>query len=223
MAMRLLARAAAARRTHLSRAPAPRLQRGLARQRASARASRVCVVQGASGGLGSELVRQLASRGDVVVAASRAPEASATLLALRDAFPRAVSLLQLDACDDQSVAQAAERVAREHGGAIDALYNFGGLLHNPATGLKPETKLSQVQAGNMATVFAVNCTAPMLTLRAFAPLLQAGGAEAEGERGPAVAATLSARVGSISDNGAGPHAGCKTPYRPPASHRTTIT
>merc|ERR1712216_868351 len=62
------------------------------------------------------------------------------------------------------------------------VYNFGGLLHNPATGLKPETKLSQVQAGNMATVFAVNCTAPMLTLRAFAPLLQAGGAEAEGER-----------------------------------------
>ena len=157
-------------------------------------------MQGASGGIGAEFAKQLAARGEHVVACSRAPEECAALVELRDAHPGTVSLLALDATDEASVVAAATRVAKEHGGAIDSLLNTGGLLHDPAIGLRPETALSQLNADAAQRVFAVNCVAPMLTLKHFAPLLQAGGTERDAERGPALAATLSARVGSIGDN-----------------------
>ena len=73
-------------------------------------------------------------------------------------------------------------------------------LHDPATGLTPEKALAQLSAEAMQRVYEANCVAPSMAMVHFAPLLQAGGAERDGSHGRAVAATLSARVGSIADN-----------------------
>ena len=167
---------------------------------AGAAERRVTVVHGASGGIGLEFARQLAVRGDCVVAACRTPERSAALKALEEAHPGAVTLVRYDACDEAVAAEAVARVAELHGGRVDGLINACGLLHDPATGLSPEKALNQLSADAMHRVYAANCVAPAMALMQFAPLLQAGGAERNASHGHAVAATLSARVGSIGDN-----------------------
>ena len=167
---------------------------------AAAAARRVTVVHGASGGLGLAFARLLAARGGAVVATARAPERSAALEELRQAHPGAVEVVQYDACDAQSAAEAVARVADMHGGRVDTLINACGLLHDPVTGLAPEKALPHLTAEAMQRVYEANCVAPSMAMMHFTPLLQAGGAERDGTHGRAMAATLTARVGSIADN-----------------------
>ena len=161
------------------------------------------IVHGASGGIGLEFVRQLAARGETVVAACRSPERSPALEELASSSHSSgasVQVVQYNACDEASAAEAVARITELHDGRVDALINACGLLHDPTTGLAPERALSQLSAEAMRRVYEANCVAPSMAMMHFAPLLQAGGAERDGTHGKAVAATLSARVGSISDN-----------------------
>jgi len=68
-------------------------------------------------------------------------------------------------------------------------------LHDEQRGIWPEKKLGDIKADNLAQSFAVNAIGPALMIRYFHDLLP------KSERG--VIASLSARVGSISDNGLG--------------------
>jgi NAD(P)-dependent dehydrogenase (short-subunit alcohol dehydrogenase family) len=69
-----------------------------------------------------------------------------------------------------------------------------GILHGGATdpGLRPEKSLRQLRLANLQRCMAVNAWAPLMALEAFSPLLR----HTDG----AVAAALSAMVGSIGDN-----------------------
>jgi NAD(P)-dependent dehydrogenase (short-subunit alcohol dehydrogenase family) len=92
----------------------------------------------------------------------------------------------LDLLDERSIADAANAVGHGLRLVIDAT----GFLHNAA--FQPEKSLRQIDPAHLAHSFAINATGPALLMKHFLPLL------VRDER--AVYATLSARVGSISDN-----------------------
>jgi NAD(P)-dependent dehydrogenase (short-subunit alcohol dehydrogenase family) len=92
----------------------------------------------------------------------------------------------LDLLDEASIAAAADAI----GGGLHLVIDATGFLHNAQ--FQPEKSLRQIDPAHLAYSFAVNATGPALLMKHFLPRL------ARGER--AVFATLSARVGSISDN-----------------------
>ena len=76
----------------------------------------------------------------------------------------------------------------------------------PAGEMKPETALSRITPDNILLSFKTNAIGPILVCQRFVSLLEraasADGADASGGA-PAVVANMSARVGSITDNGLG--------------------
>ncbi len=96
----------------------------------------------------------------------------------------------LDLMDQDSVASAADMLAEQQ---FDLIFNATGAL--VIDGHAPEKTIRAIDAHAMARQFALNATGVALLLRYFSPLLRAGRR--------AVFASLSARVGSIGDNGLG--------------------
>ncbi|WP_299847487.1 SDR family NAD(P)-dependent oxidoreductase [uncultured Paracoccus sp.] len=96
----------------------------------------------------------------------------------------------LELTDQDSIRRAAEALADRR---FDLIVNATGAL--VIDGHAPEKTIAATDAGAMAAQFALNATGVALLLRHFSPLM------ARGQR--AVFASLSARVGSIGDNGLG--------------------
>jgi NAD(P)-dependent dehydrogenase (short-subunit alcohol dehydrogenase family) len=150
------------------------------------------LIQGASRGIGLELARQLLADPQVscVFAACRSPETATALTSLAARKPR-LRVLALDAADEDSIRAAAVAVAAT-APRLHLIVNCAGLLHDAATGIAPEKRLTDVRPDALATSFAVNAFGPLLVAKHFEALL------AHKER--AVFASISARVGSIGDN-----------------------
>ena len=150
-----------------------------------------CLVQGASRGIGLEFVRQLLDRrpNSCVFATLRSPGSVEALQSLAGRYPGRLHLLNLDVTDEASVAAAHDAV-RHFTDELSLVLNVSGVLHGP--GFSPEKKLGHVTPEALRTVFEVNAFGMLLMAKHFHPLL----------RHPArsVFASLSARVGSISDN-----------------------
>ncbi|GAB5543255.1 MAG: hypothetical protein SangKO_030150 [Sandaracinaceae bacterium] len=144
----------------------------------------VSIIQGASRGIGLELVRQLLARGERVVATCRRPQEALALADLAARDP-ALRVLSLDVTDEASVAHAAQALDGER---ARLLMNVSGLLHDGDLG--PEKRLADVDPAQLARVFAVNAYGPLLVAKHFAPLL------VHGER--AVLANVSARASAAS-------------------------
>jgi NAD(P)-dependent dehydrogenase (short-subunit alcohol dehydrogenase family) len=149
------------------------------------------LVTGASRGIGLAFVQRLAAEPGVrrVWAGCRNPAAAAELADVAQADGR-VRLLGLDVTDEGRLAAAARTVAME-AEPLDMVINCAGLLHE-AEGLQPERRLAEVRADWLLQSFAVNGAGPLLLARHFESLLP--------RRERVVFASLSARVGSISDN-----------------------
>ena len=143
------------------------------------------LVLGASGAIGDALVRLLIK--DPAISAVFAASRSGTSLA----DPKVTNLL-VDSKDEESLAQAAE-ICRQNG-PLDLIINAIGLLHD-GDALKPEKALRDLKGDHLARLFWVNSITPALMLKYFSSLLTKDRA--------AIFATLSARVGSISDNKTG--------------------
>ena len=92
----------------------------------------------------------------------------------------------LDLLDEASIATAAAAC----GNGLRLVIDATGFLHNAQ--FQPEKSLRQLDPAHLALSFALNATGPALLMKHFLPLLA--------REGRAVFATLSARVGSISDN-----------------------
>ena len=92
----------------------------------------------------------------------------------------------LDLLDEASIAAAAAAI----GSGLQLVIDATGFLHSER--FKPEKNLRQIDPEQLAYSFAINATGPALLMKHFLPLL------ARDVR--SVFATLSARVGSISDN-----------------------
>jgi len=134
------------------------------------------VVIGATGGIGSAVAKAL-----------RADASCARVLKLsRNSQPA------LDLTDEVTVAAAAAW-AGEAAGAVDLVFDATGALK--IDGVGPEKTLQALDPAIMARAFALNAIGPALLFKHFGPLLR--------REGKAVFVTLSARVGSIGDNGLG--------------------
>ncbi|XP_006664730.1 C-factor [Oryza brachyantha] len=177
-----------------------------ARAFSSAAASGACagvsMVQGASRGIGLEFVRQLLGRSDGgrVVATCRAPDSAVELQRLRQEHARRLTVLPLDVTDESSIEAAATSIGETHG-SLNLLINATGILSVPNV-IHPETTLSKVQKSSLLLAYEVNAVGPILVIKHMWPYLKAGGRSETG-RGFSLVANMSARVGSIGDNGLG--------------------
>ncbi len=151
--------------------------------------SSVAVV-GASGGIGSEMVRQFCALDSVerVFALSRSAPAAAN---------SKVTPLPIDLEDETGIEAAASSI--EASAPLDAVIVATGLLHSEI--LQPEKRLQDVSADALLASYKINAVGPMLIAKHFLPLLR--------PRSRTLFAALSARVGSISDN----HLGGWASYR----------
>ena len=92
----------------------------------------------------------------------------------------------LDVLDEAGIQSAAASA----GSGLGLVFDATGFLHDET--FAPEKSLSRLDPAHLAHSFAVNAIGPALLMKHFLPLLS--------REGPATFATLSARVGSISDN-----------------------
>lgn len=105
--------------------------------------------------------------------------------------------LQMDVSDESSIEQAIEAI-KQQTTHLDWAINCVGLLHTETS--QPEKALRQVETEFFLQNMQVNALAGLLIAKHIKPLL------AKAERSndnPVIFATISARVGSISDNQVG--------------------
>lgn len=150
------------------------------------------LIVGASRGIGAGFIEALAqdSRVETIICAARTASTDERLQTLSNKHAGRIALIDLDLTDESSIARAV-KLARERVSSLDWLINTVGLLH-AGPDLQPERRLADVNVGNIQQSFAVNSIGPLLLAKHFAALMP--------RRTPCTFATLSARVGSISDN-----------------------
>lgn len=125
-----------------------------------------------------------------MTAVSRHASQSEALAALgRETPGERLSMLDVDLVDEASI-DALPAQLREWHPRLHLVINAAGVLH--ADNLRPERSIHQLTRSSLDQAFALNAFAPILLARALMPLLD------RDER--SVFASLSARVGSISDN-----------------------
>ena len=142
------------------------------------------VVIGASGGIGSELTKQLSLREDIstIYAFSRTPLALSLLK---------VDFGYIDLLKEDSILNAAEHASKNT--PIDLVIVASGILHEG--NLQPEKTIANISAEKFNYLFSVNTIGPALILKHFLPTLN--------KNSNSIVAILSARIGSISDNNFG--------------------
>lgn len=133
------------------------------------------VVTGANRGIGLELARQLAERGDEVIAACRSasPELAALGVEVHE---------DVDVADDASVARFAESLGDRN---LDCIINNAGILFRES--------LDELDFDGIRQQFEINTLGPLRLTKALLPRLGDG----------AKVAIVSSRVGSIADNSSG--------------------
>ena len=100
----------------------------------------------------------------------------------------------IDFNDEQTIKNAAEFIKNKKK-AISILFDATGILHDEENNQMPEKTLKNISLKFAKKNFLINTIGPSLLIKHFAPLLDS--------EQKSVFATLSAKVGSISDNGFG--------------------
>lgn len=139
----------------------------------------VVLVTGANRGIGLELVKRYAARGDQVIACCRNPDTAPALKAV--AGKVTVHALAVD--DPASVAGLAGKLG---GQAIDLLINNAGVL-GPDYGDQTATRMD---FDGWARAFAINTMGPVRVMQALLPNLKAGA--------QARVVTITSQMGALS-------------------------
>jgi NAD(P)-dependent dehydrogenase (short-subunit alcohol dehydrogenase family) len=148
------------------------------------------LIFGASSAIGQATISQLASRGGRVIAFSRQT---------MDGFAKQsnVDFIKLAGYETDDLNTAvAELIHNTYGFSFEhvkGVFIFNGILHS--TSLSPEKSLSQFKADNFFEVLKSNTLVPITILQSVLPKLP--------KDSVAKIAVLSARIGSIDDNGLG--------------------
>ena len=150
--------------------------------------AQTAVVIGAGGGIGGAVAEALAERYRQVVAVSRQAAAPQSLA-------RCANLRWLPCTAEESAIGEAAAVIDDACAALPLarLVIATGTLHGD--GYRPEKSLRELSADTLGHLYQVNAVLPLLWLAALEPVLRRSEA--------AAVAVLSARVGSIGDNGLG--------------------
>jgi NAD(P)-dependent dehydrogenase (short-subunit alcohol dehydrogenase family) len=122
------------------------------------------LITGANRGIGLELARQYADRGDDVIACVRNPDGADALQEL--AAGGKVTVEQMDVGDPQSIAAARERIGDA---AIDVLINNAGAVGGA------HQSVDDLDLEEWHRSLDVNTIGPLLIARAFKPNLAASG------------------------------------------------
>ncbi|MDX1509150.1 MAG: SDR family oxidoreductase [Woeseiaceae bacterium] len=133
------------------------------------------LVTGCNRGIGLELCKQLAARGDEVIAVCRSPSDELEALGVR-------IIDGVDVSDAESVERLAEALSGE---TIDVLINNAGILRSETFG--------EIDYDEMMLQYAVNALGPLRVTEALRSNLVNG----------SKVAIVTSRVGSIDDNGSG--------------------
>lgn len=145
------------------------------------------IVTGASRGIGLEMCRVLATRGDRVIATARATTPALAELA----SAHGVEVMELEVTDAGSIKALAKRLS---GRPIDALINNAGVSSTAKS-------ISELTMEELQRVFAINASAPMLVAAALLPNLRLGARK--------VVMNISSQLASIANN----KGGSTYPYR----------
>mmetsp|Transcript_10508 Transcript_10508/g.25054 ORF Transcript_10508/g.25054 Transcript_10508/m.25054 type:complete len:390 (+) Transcript_10508:223-1392(+) len=177
----------------------------------------VFVVNGASRGIGLQFVKHLMSTTNGnIFACCRSPDTASALQeylsSLSGSNMDRIELVTLD-LEDQSSIENAGKLIREKVDRVDLLLNVAGILGDSKTTPGPERSVTKIERTWMEKTFQVNVIGPVMFSQELVPLLgqrrkkqqakKDDGDSTSFDRPNAVIANLSARVGSISDNGLG--------------------
>lgn len=144
------------------------------------------LIAGASRGIGFALAQQLLGEGMQVIACCRQPQFSEGAKQLANI---GADVYALDINNDNSIQQLCAKLEERYS-HIDVLINCIGILHD--SHIQPEKQLRQIQRKHLSAVFETNCFGHIMLIQAMEPLLK--------QADQFVCASVSARVGSISDN-----------------------
>ena len=144
------------------------------------------LITGCNRGLGLEFARQYTQAGWRVYATCRSPERALDLARLAASNPDTVSLHPLDVTETRQIDGMRQMLAGE---PLDLLINNAGVLGPKDQGF------GHTDADAWVYTFRVNAIAPLKLIEALADNLAAGGQH--------LAATLSSKMGSISENESG--------------------
>jgi 3-oxoacyl-[acyl-carrier protein] reductase len=127
---------------------------------------KVCIVTGASRGIGKAIATRLAAQGALVVCAARGDNAKATVDAIAAAGGKA-ELLALDVTDDEAVAKAPGAIVEAHG-RLDILVCNAGITRDQL--------LMRMKRDDWDAVISTNLTAAFtLAQAAIRPMLKQKG------------------------------------------------
>ena len=157
----------------------------------------VMMVMGASRGIGFALVKKLLDNTKgTVFAACRDPSSANNLRSLETQETRLkVCPVGVDLSDVKSIENLSEYLEGATDNRLDMMINTVGILH--AGDRTPERALKHLDSEWLQENLQVNAIGAIMLMKHLAPLLRTKGKK---DRPISVAATLSARVGSISDN-----------------------
>jgi NAD(P)-dependent dehydrogenase (short-subunit alcohol dehydrogenase family) len=144
--------------------------------------NKTIVVTGASRGIGKEFCKQLADKGNRVIAACRTPEAVKDLENIAE-------LTTLDVSDVSSITSWATTVASmcDH---VDLLINNAGVYGKRCS-------FEEMDAQTMMDVFQTNCVGPLMVTQALYKKNLLGGKQGT------IVAHVTSKMGSVDDNGSG--------------------
>ncbi len=147
------------------------------------------LIIGASGGIGRALVHQFSERGDTVFTVDRKRAQS-------NKHNEDADNIHPYYIDSHSDAEISALVAnfKDKGVSINNVVIALGMLHNHDAEIHPEKRVEEVSEQSLSMYFAVNSIIPMLWLKHLINVV---------DKKQATIVCLSARVGSISDNGLG--------------------
>lgn len=167
----------------------------------------VYVVTGASRGIGLQMIKTIYDRTNgKLVACCRSPDAKSDLtdfLATIDR-PERIEVVRVDLEDQQTIVEAGDHMKNKYN-RIDVLLNVAGVLGDSKITAGPERALDKIDRRWMESTLAINTVGPVMLTQALVPLMKHRRTKKDGppDRPVAIVANLSARVGSIADNGLG--------------------
>lgn len=149
------------------------------------------LIVGASQGIGLGFVKKLLKdqRIGKIYATYRQPESASELINLANENSERLICLSLDITNESQISEAIQQISTQVN-KLHLVVNCVGLLHEGS--LQPEKSLRQINPENLLRYFQINSIGAVLLAKHLLPLFK------HGER--SVFASISAKVGSISDN-----------------------